>query len=177
MPNIVPIELIENKIYIIRGHKVMIDSDLANLYNVETRILNRDVKRNIERFPEDFMFQLTDNEWEILISQIGISMESKGGRRYNPYVFTEYGVLMLSNVLNSKRAIAVSIQIVRVFAKLKEIALTNKELAQRIDELESKFINHAKETRIDIDDIFRQLKQLSEITKPSQDNNIGFQLK
>ena len=114
----------------------MLDSDLASLYDVETRILNRDVQRNIDRFPDDFMFQLTDDEWELLISQIGISNKGRGGRRFNPYAFTEYGVLMLSNVLGSKKAIAVSIQIVRVFAKLKEMALTNKDLSQRLDELE-----------------------------------------
>ena len=160
MPNIVPTELIENKIYIIRGHKVMFDSDLASLYNVETFRLNEAVKRNIERFPEDFMFQLTDDEWKVLISQIAISKKSRGGRRSSPYVFTEYGVLMLSNVLNSKKAIAVSIQIVRVFTKLKEIALTS----------------YARETRTDIDDIFRQLNQLIEVTKPSKTEQIGFKV-
>ena len=121
MPEIIPIEIIENKIYVIRGQKIMLDSDLANLYAVETKVLNQAVNRNIDRFPEDFMFQLADSEWETLRSQFVTSKESKGGRRYNPYVFTEYGVLMLSNVLNSKKAVAVSIQIVRVFAKLKEI--------------------------------------------------------
>lgn len=176
MPNIVPIELIENKIYIIRGQKVMFDNDLANLYNVETKRLNAAVKRNLDRFPDDFMFQLTDDEWKILRSQIVTSNKSRGGRTYNPYVFTEYGVLMLSNVLNSKKAIAVSIQIVRVFTKLKEIALTNKELSQRLDELENKFINYAKETRTDIDDIFRQLNQLIEVTKPSKTEQIGFKV-
>ncbi|EKE04060.1 MAG: hypothetical protein ACD_20C00109G0015 [uncultured bacterium] len=176
MPNIVPTELIENKIYVIRGHKVMFDSDLANLYNVETRVLNQAVNRNIERFPDDFMFQLTDEEWKVLMSQIVISNKGRGGRQKRPYVFTEYGVLMLSNVLNSKKAIAVSIQIVRVFTKLKEIALTNKELSQRLDELENKFISYARETRIDIDDIFRQLNQLIEVTKPSKTEQIGFKV-
>ncbi|OGI00799.1 MAG: hypothetical protein A2104_06490 [Candidatus Melainabacteria bacterium GWF2_32_7] len=176
MPNIVPIELIENKIYVIRGHKIMLDNDLANLYDVETFRLNEAVKRNIERFPEDFMFQLTDDEWKVLISQFAISKKSRGGRRFLPYVFTEYGVLMLSNVLNSKKAIAVSIQIVRVFTKLKEIALTNKELSQRLDELENKFINYAKETRTDVNDIFRQLNQLLEITKPTKVQQIGFKV-
>lgn len=176
MPDLIPIELIENKIYIIRGHKVMLDSDLANLYDVETRVLNQAVNRNIERFPDDFMFQLSDDEWKVLISQIVMSKKSRGGRQKRPYVFTEYGVLMLSNILNSKKAVAVSIQIVRVFAKLKEIALTNKELSQRIDELENKFINHARETRMDIDDVFKHLKQLIEITKPTNTANIGFKI-
>ena len=174
--DIIPIEIIENKIFVIRGHRVMIDSDLANLYDVETRILNRDVQRNIERFPGDFMFQLTDDEWKVLRSQFGISNKGRGGRRFNPYVFTEYGVLMLSNVLSSKKAIAVSIQIVRVFAKLKEIALTNKEISQRIDELEKTVITMSKETRADIEEIFRQLKNLTEITQPVKTQGIGFKI-
>jgi len=173
---LIPIEIIENKIFVIKGHRVMFDSDLANLYDVETRILNRDVQRNIERFPEDFMFQLTDDEWKVLKSQFGISNKGRGGRRFNPYVFTEYGVLMLSNVLGSKKAIAVSIQIVRVFAKLKEISLTNKEISQRIDELENRFMNYAKDTSADINDIFRQLKQLTEITQPAKTQGIGFKI-
>lgn len=168
---LIPIEIIENKIYIIRGHKVMLDSDLANLYGVETKVLNQAVKRNADRFPKDFMFQITDDEWIPLRSQIVTSMESKGGRRYNPCVFTEYGVLMLSNVLNSKKAINVSIQIVRVFAKLKEAALTNNELSQRLDELEKRFINYEKETNVEIEEVFNQLRYLSDGIKPDK---IGF---
>lgn len=117
MDKIVPIEIIENKIFIIRGLKVMLDRDLAMLYEVETRIINRNVKRNISRFPEDFMFQLTESEWEKLISQNVISIlksqiatSSWGGIRKLPYAFTEHGVAMLSSVLNSKRAIAINIQ-------------------------------------------------------------------
>jgi len=174
--DLIPIEIIENKIYFIRNQKVMLDSDLANLYNTETRILNRDIQRNIERFPEDFMFQLTDSEWDSLKSQIGISKSTRGGRRFNPYVFTEYGVLMLSNVLGSKKAINVSIQIVRVFTKLREMALTNKDLSQRLDELENRFMTYSKDTSTDIEDIFRQLKQLTEFTKPPQTKSIGFKI-
>jgi len=174
MSGIIPIQIIENKIFVIRGHKVMLDSDLAVLYDVETKALNRAVKRNLERFPNDFMFQLTNEEWENLRCQIGTSKTEYGGRRYSPYVFTEHGVLMLSNLLNSKKAVAVSIQIMRTFVKLREIALINKDTAQRLDELEKTVITLAKDTQTDIQDIFRQLRNLAEITKPSQTGQIGF---
>jgi hypothetical protein len=143
--DLIPKELIENKIYIIRGHKVMLDSDLAMLYDVETKRINEAVKRNIERFPENFMFEITNEEWLPLRSQFATSMEAKGGRRYSPRVFTEHGVLMLSNVLNSKRAIAVSIQIVNTFVRLREIAAANKEVFQRFSELEQRFITYMQE--------------------------------
>jgi len=132
------IERIENKILLIRGHKVMLDRDLAKLYEVETIRLREQVKRNYERFPDDFMFQLSDNEADILVSQNAIpSRKSLGG--YLPYVFTEQGVAMLSSVLRSKRAIAVNIQIMRTFVKLKRMISDNEELAKRLDELESKY--------------------------------------
>lgn len=168
---LIPVEIIENKIFIFRGHRVMLDSDLAELYGVETFNLNKSVKRNKDRFPEDFMFQLTDEEWEALRFQIGISKETKGGRRYNPYVFTEQGVSMLSSVLNSKRAIAVNIQIMRTFAKIRNLALTNLVLNQRLTELEQAFISYAQDNNIQIEEIFKQLDYLIDIHKPSQ---IGF---
>jgi phage regulator Rha-like protein len=178
MASIIPIEIIENKIYVIRGQKVMLDSDLAMLYEVETKILNKAVKRNIDRFPKDFMFQVTDEEWEILRFQIGTSKESKGGRRFKPYVFTEQGVAMLSGVLNSKRAVAVNVQIMRTFVKLRQIALTNKEIAEQLRCLEEKFITYTKETNSELekhdekfDEIFRCLQYLADIHKPSK---IGF---
>ena len=121
-------------IYEIRGIKVMLDSHLAQLYGVETGQLNRQVRRNIERFPEDFMFQLSKSEFDNLKCQFGIS--SWGGRRILPFVFTEYGVAMLSSVLNSKQAIKVNIEIMRTFGKIREFALTNKELFQKIRELD-----------------------------------------
>lgn len=108
---VIPDEVVMNKIYIIRNHKIMLDDDLAELYQVETRRLNEQVKRNVDRFPKYFMFQLTEKEWVSLRSQFAISKTSKGGRRYAPLVFTEHGVLMLSSVLNSERAIQVNIQI------------------------------------------------------------------
>lgn len=171
MKEIVPIEVIENKIYIVRGQKVMLDSDLAHLYDVETRIINRNVKRNITRFPQDFMFQLTTDEWNDLKSHFGISKESKGGRRFSPYVFTEHGVLMLSNVLNSERAINVSIQIIRVFDKLKQFAFTQNQLTERIGSLEQSFMNYAKENSQDTEELRRAINYLLDITKPSK---IGF---
>ena len=171
MNEIIPIEIIENKIFVIRGRKVMLDSDLAHLYEVETRIINRNVKRNISRFPEDFMFELTKQEWDTLKSQNGISKETKGGRRFIPKVFTEHGVLMLSNVLNSERAINVSIQIIRVFDKLKQFALKQNELTERISSLEHAFMNYAKENSQDIEELHQAINYLLDLTKPVQ---IGF---
>jgi len=130
-------ERIENKIYFIRGQKVMIDHDLATLYGVETKVLIQAVKRNLERFPEDFMFLLTEKEFKILRSQFVTS--SWGGRRYIPYVFTEQGVAMLSSVLRSKRAIQVNIQIMRTFTKLKSLLATHKDLQRKIEEMEKKY--------------------------------------
>jgi hypothetical protein len=173
---LIPIEIIENKIFVIREQKVMVDTYLAELYGVETKNLNKAVQRNIDRFPEDFMFKLTDSEWEILRFQIGTSIEGKGGRRFNPYVFTEQGVAMLSSVLNSKRAIAVNVQIMRIFVKIRKLSQTNKDLSQRLDEIEKQFMIYAKDTSTDIDDIFRQLKQLSDITKTPVKKGIGFKL-
>jgi hypothetical protein len=139
MKALIPAEVIERKIYLIRGQKVMLDNDLAKLYKVETRTLIQAVKRNTERFPLDFMFQLNNQEVISLRSQFVISKTGRGGRRYLPYVFTEQGVAMLSSVLNSDRAIEVNIQIMRAFVKLREMIASNKELAKRLDELESKY--------------------------------------
>lgn len=132
----VPEEVIASKIFVIRDLKVMLDSDLAELYQVETKRLNEQVKRNEKRFPDDFMFQLTEQEWENLKSQNATS--SWGGRRTLPYAFTEHGVLMLSSVLNSDRAIAVNIKVIRVYNKLKEMLLTHKDLLLKMEEMEKK---------------------------------------
>jgi phage regulator Rha-like protein len=135
---LVPIERIQQCIYLIRNQKVMLDSDLAELYGVETKSLVRAVKRNIERFPNDFMFQLNKTEFDsFLRSQIGTS--SWGGRRYNPYAFTEQGVAMLSSVLRSKRAVEVNIAIMRTFVKLREILADNALLRHKIESLERKY--------------------------------------
>ena len=151
--NLVSIERIEKAIYLIRGEKVMLDRDLASLYGVETGALNRAVKRNLQRFPPDFMFQLTTDESDFLRCQIGISKRGRGGRRFLPYVFTEQGVAMLSSVLNSERAILVNIEIIRAFVKLRQMLASNVELSRRLDELESKY---DKQFRV-VFDAIRQL--------------------
>jgi len=135
MSNLEPIEKIESKIFRIRGKNVMLDKDLACLYGVETKQLTRQVRRNIERFPEDFMFQLTRQE--ILRRQFGTS--SYGGRRYLPYVFTEQGTAMLSSVLKSRRAILVNVQIMRAFIGLRRMVITYAGLKRKIDEMEKKY--------------------------------------
>ncbi|MEI8128223.1 MAG: ORF6N domain-containing protein [bacterium] len=169
MNELIPIEIIENKIFIIRGQKVMLDSDLAQLYEVETKNLNKAVKRNPGRFPEKFMFQLTKEEWDNLKFQIGTS--SWGGKRKLPQVFTEHGTLMLSSVLNSKRAIAVSIQIIEVFDKLKQFAFNQNQLTERISSLEQAFMNYAKENTEENEEMHRAINYLLDITKPAK---IGF---
>ncbi|MBI4778583.1 ORF6N domain-containing protein [Candidatus Desantisbacteria bacterium] len=140
MKQLVPIERIESRILIIREQKVMLDRDLADLYEVITGNLNKAVKRNIERFPDDFMFQLTKEEFDDLRFHFGISKtEGRGGRKYLPYAFTEQGVAMLSSVLNSKRAILVNIQIMRVFTQLKKMLASNDDLKRKIEAMESKY--------------------------------------
>ncbi len=131
--SVIPVERIASRIYLIRGEKVMLDSDLADLYGVETKNLNKAVKRNPRRFPEDFMFQLTVEEFEALRFQIGTS-NGRGGRRTPPYVFTEQGVAMLSSVLNSDRAADVNVAIMRTFVRLREILATNQDLARKVKE-------------------------------------------
>jgi hypothetical protein len=132
----IQLDQIQNMIYVIRGQRVMLDSDLAKLYGVETKRINEQVKRNMERFPEDFMFNLTSDEYEILRSQIATSSSKHGGRRYQPLVFTENGVAMLSTVLNSKKAIQVNIAIMRIFTKLRSFLVLEKELVNRMGNLE-----------------------------------------
>ena len=129
-------KIIEKMIYVIRDQKVMFDNDLAQLYEVETRIINRNVQRNINRFPSDFMFQLTDEEYDSLRSQIGISKKGKGGRRYMPYVFTENGVAMLSSVLSSEKAILINVSIMRIFTRLRSFLMLEKNLSEKVTKLE-----------------------------------------
>ena len=129
------IEDIENKIYVIRGERVMLDSDLAKVYGVETGMLNRAVRRNANRFPADFIFQLSDEEFDSLRRQIGIS-KTRGGRRYAPLVFTEHGAVMLASVLNSPAAVEASIVVVRAFIRMRTLLALHKELAERVAELE-----------------------------------------
>jgi len=165
----IPVERIEKAILLVRGQKVMLDTDLAELYGVETGALNRAVKRNIQRFPEDFMFQLTGEETERLRCQTGISKAGRGGRRYLPYVFTEQGVAMLSTVLNSERAIQVNIAIMRVFVRLREMMATHKELAFKLIELEERLEGHDEQ----IQSIFEAIRQL--MAPPEREKKkIGF---
>ncbi len=166
MDSIVPVELIEKKIYLVRSQKVMLDSDLAELYEVETRALVQAVKRNIGRFPPDFMFQLNNQEVTTLRSQFVISKSGKGGRRYTPYVFTEQGVAMLSSVLNSERAVQVNIAIMRAFVKLREMISSHKDLARKLDELEKKY---DAQFRV----VFDALRQLMTPTEPGK-KKVGF---
>ena len=143
MEQVIPKEVIEKQIFMIRGHKVMLSTDLADLYQVEPRVLVQAVKRNLERFPEDFMFQLSGEEFSILKSQFVTS--SWGGlRRANPYAFTEQGVSMLSSVLRSRSAIQVNIEIMRTFVRFRQMLSSNKELAKRMDELEKKYDHQFK---------------------------------
>ncbi len=137
--SLIPQETIEGKILLIRGKKVILDRDLTVLYGVETRVLNQAVKRNIKRFPEDFMFQLTKEETANWKSQFVISNKEKMGLRKNPHVFTEQGVAMLSSVLNSERAIQVNIQIIRTFTKLREMLATHKDLQKKFVAMEGKY--------------------------------------
>jgi len=137
MSNAISVEVIATKILLIRGKRVMLDKDLAKLYEVDTSQLTRQVRRNIDRFPEDFMFQLTKEEFQNLMCQIGIS--GWGGTRKLPYAFTEQGVAMLSGVLHSKRAVQVNIQIMRAFIQLKRMLLTNAGLRRKIEEMEKKY--------------------------------------
>jgi len=168
MTNLIPAERIETKIFLIRGQKVMLDKDLAELYGVKTKVLIQAVKRNIDRFPDDFMFQLNKEESQLLRSQIVTS--NRGGRRYLPYVFTEYGVSMLSSVLKSKKAIQVNIQIMRTFSKLRQILSTHKELAYKLKELEQKTEKHDEE----IQAIFDAIRQLMEPPPEKPKRKMGF---
>jgi hypothetical protein len=143
---IIPDELVMNKIYLIRNQKVMLDSDLAELYLVETKVLNQQVKRNLKRFPEDFMFQLTAQEFDNLKSQFVTS--SWGGKRKLPYVFTEQGVAMLSGILNSDRAIAVNIQIMRIFTRIRQMLADNTDLRLDIEKIKNKLDNQDKNMEI-----------------------------
>ena len=168
---LIPVEVVERRIYLIRGHKVMLDSDLAELYNVPTKRLNEQVRRNLRRFPEDFMFQLTEKEaeraWVFLRSQIATSKPGRGGRRYRPYAFTEQGVAMLSSVLNSERAIQVNIAIMRAFVKLRQLLATHKDLARKLAEMEKKY-------DVQFKTVFDAIRQLMQPPSTRQKKQIGF---
>ena len=167
MANLIPIERIENKILFIRGKKVLLAYDLADLYNVPTKRLNEQVKRNIKRFPDDFMFQLTPQEFTDLKSQFATS--SWGGRRIPPYVFTEQGVAMLSTVLNSETAIHVNIGIMRAFVRMREMLLNNAKMAEKLKEIEDRMDSQEMNTIIIMD----KLRAMT-ATKQKKNRKIGF---
>ncbi|MCC6758600.1 MAG: ORF6N domain-containing protein [Candidatus Omnitrophica bacterium] len=167
---IIPLERIEKKIYLIRNHKVMLDFDLAELYQVPTKRLKEQVKRNIARFPDDFMFQLTLEEAKILRSQIATS--SWGGPRYLPHAFTEQGIAMLSSVLNSERAIAVNIAIIRAFVQLRQLMATHHDLAKKINDLDRQYKDHDQKIVM----IYEAIRKLMTPSPPSEPKKgkIGF---
>ena len=164
----VPVERIEQSILVIRGHKIMLDRDLAHLYGVTTKRLNEQVRRNASRFPDDFIFQLTAEENDSLRSQFATSKTGRGGRRTQPNAFTEQGVAMLSSVLNSQRAIDVNIAIMRTFVKLRELLMTHKDLARKLEAMEKKYDSQFKI----VFDAIRQLMQPPEV--PVKKGRIGF---
>ncbi|OGC21419.1 DNA-binding protein [candidate division WOR-1 bacterium RIFOXYB2_FULL_42_35] len=169
MGNLIPIERVENKIYLIRGQKVMIDRDLAELYGVETRILKQAVKRNIERFPDDFMFELNEEEYLDWRSQFVMSNSDKMGLRWKPSAFTEQGIAMLSGILKSKRAVQVNIAIMRAFVNLRRILSSHRELGIKLAELERKYERHD----VEIKGVFDAIRKLMvEEAKPKR--KIGF---
>lgn len=164
MDKLVPIQKL---IYVIRGQKVMIDRDLAELYGVETKKLNQAVKRNIKRFPPDFMFQLTDEEQKELVTNCDHLKNLKYSYQ-NAYAFTEHGVTMLASVLNSDKAIEINVQIVRAFIQLRQFALENNEIAKRLTELEHYFMEHCKDNQAEMQKIYNILGLLMDRTKPTQ---------
>ena len=167
--SIIPLERIERSILLIRGERVMLDSDLAEIYGVETKRLNEQVQRNLNRFPTDFMFQLTLAEYANLRSQFATSNSQYGGRRYLPYAFTEHGALMLANVLNSERAAQTSVMVVRAFVKLRQMLATNAGLARKLAAMEKKYDAQFKV----VFDAIRQL--MSPPARPKRE--IGFHVK
>jgi len=175
MNALIPLEQIERQIYLIRGQKVMLDSDLAAMYKVSVRHLTRQVRRNPLRFPEDFAFQLTKDEWEILKCQKGTSSSGWGGRRHPPYAFTEQGVGMLASVLKSERAALVNVAIVRAFVRLREILTAHKELAHKLGELEAHLKTHDKQI-LGIFEAIRQLMSPSAMPE-EQKRRIGYECK
>lgn len=177
----VPAERIAGAILIVRGQKVIVDADLAALYGVETRRLNEQVRRNPDRFPADFMFQLTAEEMGALMSQSATSKPGRGGRRKLPLVFTEHGALMAATVLNSPRAVEVSLYVVRAFVRLREALSANKDLAAKLAELEKKTealaLKHnalASNTRAQLHQVFEAIRELMRPPEPLRKRPIGF---
>jgi len=174
--SLLPIETIQSKIFVIRGKKVLIDRHLAELYGVKTKVLNQAVKRNIYRFPVDFMFQLTREEATNWKSQIVTSNNDTMGLRKIPYAFTENGVAMLSSVLNSTKAIEVNIQIMRVFTKLREMLSTHEELKKKFEEWEKKYDSRLNKIDGRVQTVLEAFEEIKRLLNPSSDNKkrIGF---
>jgi hypothetical protein len=166
-----PAVVVESRILFLRHQRVILDADIATLYGVPVKRLNEQVKRNQTRFPADFMFQLTEKEHAALRSQIATSKKSRGGRRYTPYAFTEHGALMAATVLNSRRAVQMSVFVVRAFVRLREMLATNRRLAGKIDELENRLDTHDST----IQDLIEAIKELMTPEEPSR-MRIGFHL-
>ena len=162
---------VESRILVLRDHKVILDTDLAELYGVSVKRLNEQVKRNEERFPSDFMFQLTPTEHEALRSRFATSNAGRGGRRYPPYAFTEHGAIMAATVLNSERAVEMSVFVVRAFVRLREMLANNRELATKIEELEQRLDTHDAS----IQDLIEAIKELM-APEPATGRKIGFDL-
>ena len=169
-----PMKVFDNqRILLLRGKRVILDADLAELYDVETKRLNQQVRRNPKRFPEDFAFVLTSEEWDSLRLQNATSKNGRGGRQHPPYVFTEHGALMAAGVLNSRRAIEVSIYVVRVFVAMRELASNTKELAKRLDELEAHIERRLAHQDKAIADILSAIRALMAVPPPKS-GPIGF---
>ena len=171
---LVPAERIASAILIVRGHRVMLDAGLASLYGVPTKVLLQAVRRNADRFPVDFMFVLEPDEWEVLRPQIVTSKGNRGGRRYAPFVFTEQGVAMLSSVLRTPRAIAVNIEIMRAFVRLREVLAANSELAKRLDQLEARIDLRLADQDQAIVEILQAIRALMNPPASTPKRKIGF---
>ena len=162
---------VESRILLLRHQRVILDTDIADLYGVPVKVLNQQVKRNQERFPADFVFRLTSKEDEVLRSQSVTSKQGRGGRRYAPYAFTEHGAIMAATVLNSERAVQMSVFVVRAFVRLREMLATNRKLAGKIDELENRLDTHDST----IQDLIEAIKELMQPEDPPR-KRIGFQI-
>jgi hypothetical protein len=170
-PVAVPIERIENRILLVRGHKVLLDTDLAMLYGVPTKRFNEQVRRNAERFPRDFMFQLSPEEWDSLRSQFATLKTGRGQhRKYLPHAFTEHGAIMAATVLNSPRATEVSVYVVRAFVRLRELLASNKDLARRLEQLEKKLATHDQA----IAGLMNTIREMMSPPEPAKKRRIGF---
>jgi len=169
---IVLAQKVESRILILRGQKVILDSDLAELYNVEARHLNQQVKRNAKRFPVEFRFQISPQEFEILRSQNVISSDGHGGRRYRPFVFTEHGAIMAATVLNSERAIEMSIFVVQAFVRMRRALAANRQIMAKLAKIESRIESHDA----DIQDLMGAIRELMAPPAPPDRRRIGFQL-